>query len=318
MPYKPYEIADFSFDWGSFEGINTEISDFVLANMDASDYLSIIGTAANFGLDWVEAQGGMDAARQELEDQLAILQRELADAKNRGELAGKDFQEAYDRAVRFAEENFGLTRDRVEQMFTEALDENVAAQGENRRQATQQILTKHLQGEVSQGQQAAKTAQSGVRRSGSAMNLLTENARMFDVDVQEIDKQLAVQEAASGRERDRMRADRTSTLRSAETNRNQIVEEAQGRFTSGFRGLTGRDIDFTGFFAGDQSFLESMGSDTWFDRTILTTPVYNRITGIGATRNILEEQWAATPYGRIESGFISLGNWLVDIWDKIF
>ena len=314
--YK-FEFPKFSLDTSGFESLNNEISDFVLSGIDAKDVLATLSGIAEFGIGWMEAQGGMDAARQKLADMLAGYQRDLKFAEEYGEAKGEAMQEAYAQIVKYAKENFGMNEDKINQMLTEAMDENIAAEGETQRQATERVLATHLQGAVSQGQQAAKTAQSGVRNTGSARNLITENTRMFNVDIEEIDRQLAVQEAGYARQRDKNRAGATSARRSNKASLEQNIGMAQTGFEESMLNLTGKNIDFSSYYSGDESFLEVMG-ENWFKNTILTNPIKSAITGVQSSQVALEEQWKSSIYSVPEDVFTVIGNTLVDIWDAIF
>lgn len=114
----------------------------------------------------------------------------------------------------------------------EGIAENVAQQGENQRQSNRQYLGTAEERERTTGAAAAKTAQGNVRKTGSASNLLSENVRMYNMDLEEIDKTLDVTNEGFARGRERLK-----------TTRNLSVEAAKGNFED--RLDTFEDVDVT-------------------------------------------------------------------------
>jgi|GEM_PF-4759531 len=308
--YKP-DFPKFDLtDPTGFEAINNEILDFALSGIDAKDTIATIIGIVDFGIGFMESKDSYNLAMGELADLLDQYKKDLKFAEEYGEAKGEFIQGKYARLVKYAKEHFDMNEDKIAQMLTEAMDENIAAEGETQRQATERVLATHLQGAVSQGQQAAKTAQSGVRNTGSASNLITENTRMFNVDIEEIDRQLAVQEAGYARQRDKNRAGATTARRENQTGLDQAIGNYQSGFTESFLNLTGKNIDFTDYFSGDESFLDVMG-ENWFKNTILTNPIKSAITGVTRSQIDLEEQWAGSTYGKTEKA-------VLDVYDFLF
>lgn len=325
--YRPFANTDFGFDLTSFDQFDSmtgEIDEVMLGIGDTItglgfNYLDFVAGVGDFALGWFESQAAKDDAMAQIERDIASLLDERQDAITRGEGLGRQAEEEYERLVRHAEENLGIARKDIEQLFAEAMDQNVDLQGEARHKANLDAVSRNLRGAVAAGDTTAKLAQSGVRKSGSASNLMGESNRMLNVDLAELDRQLSSEMARYGRQRDTFRSGKNRNMRKVQTSFDQRIENVQGGFESAMENLEGgRDIDFSSFFSGEQSFVDAMGGEGWASSTILTAPVSDALTGLRSSRTQIQDQWDDSPYSVVEDVFSVIGNAAVDLFDWLF
>ncbi len=175
--------------------------------------------------------------------------------------------------------------DVARETFESQLVENVTRQGEGRRQANIQAVGLQAQQAVSRGAATSALAGAGVRRTGSAANLISEGTRMFDIDLEEIDKGLAARETQFGLQRGRFGQARDREIEAAGLTRQQTEERAafereqavsgatfareeagiaaEERFEQTLERITGGDLDVSGVtdiedFLGGLDFADTL------------------------------------------------------------
>ena len=239
--------------------------------------------------------GDITAGRELIED----LEGYLADAEAAGKLGGEQSEATYERLMGDIDDTYDLATGQAEgrhefnvkiaeQRFWDLVGDSLGNQGESRRRANQQVLGRALQGDITRGEAASQLAQSSIRKTGSASNLIGENMRMLDIDLGEMDKQLSSEMAKYGRQRDKMRGEKQRAVGGSRLNMEQSIGKAelakskttgsvQDAFEIGLESIVG-GLDMTEYFAGNQSFLDLMGGEDWHTDTLLTQPI-NRALG---------------------------------------
>ena len=234
------------------------------------------------------------AGRELIED----LEGYLADAEAAGKLGGEQSEATYERLMGNIDDTYdlatGQAEDRhefnvkiAEQRFWDLVGDSLGNQGETRRRANQQVLGRALQGEITKGEAASQLAQSSIRKTGSASNLIGENMRMLDIDLGEMDKQLSSEMAKYGRQRDKMRGEKQravggsrlnmeQTIAGADLQRTQTTGSVQEGFEQNLEAIVG-GLDLTDYFSGNESFLDLMGGADWYTDTLLTQPISRQL-----------------------------------------
>lgn len=201
----------------------------------------IIVDAVKFGLGFIYAD--RSGAASDVADQ---IETDMADAivsatdiydstKAANELKGKAAKEAYDLSVATYEQNY-LTN----------LSANVQKQGENRRRTNVEAVNAEQQGLLTGGGLTASLAGSGVRNTGSAKNLRSENTRLTDVGVEEMDATLAGQEAGFGIQRTGLKEKRDTNIAGAGLTYEHTAESIVDRdltLTDGVLDYAERDLE---------------------------------------------------------------------------
>lgn len=218
---------------------------------------------------------GTEIVEEKKEDMTRDLERiyqDIKDAQQAGELAGTQAQQAFNSAIEQIAGKYEMDIADVERVYWDTIKENVASQGETRRSVNQQIVEAVSKGERVQGATTAQLAQSGVRKTGSAANLISETARTFDIDIEEIDKRLSAEMARYGRVREAVKGQKEADIFRLGEEKGYSEERAGLQFEWTMEGITGTDLDFTKYLAGEESFIDAMGGYGWFENTLLTQP----------------------------------------------
>ena len=274
------------------------------------------------GMGYYNAGSEVDLTQANLETALDTIESQLETVYAGTETTARGFEQAFKQAIEFAEETHGLKLDIADQEFWQAVQQNVGLQGEERRRMNREAIEGYTQRAAAGGEATSKLAQSGVRNTGSAQSLQSETSRMYDVDIAEIDKQLESEMAQYERERGGYRQDKSRAIRAADLEQSQIVRSSQSGFERSMENIIGKDIDFSKYFAGDQSLVDTLGGADWFKDTLLTAPYKDAYRGVKEQQQNATEAFDESIWGKFEQGMENVSNAIFDpiqkAWDWVF
>jgi len=164
---------------------------------------------------------------------------------------------ARERDVDLTGRKFASTMGDIDATLLEGMTENRAAAAEDYKQTGQSVLSAEQEREIVGGKAGASLAGSGVRKTGSASNILSENVRMYNTNIEEIDRQLDTRQEARGRERSSMRRVAASSKTSAALSFEERLESLTGKDVSE-DDIGGLFADGADFDSGLNTFMESL------------------------------------------------------------
>jgi len=214
------------------------------------------------------------------------IKTDAAEASN--ELLASQTLDSYDTSIAAAQRSRDLSEKAAQQSYDIQLAQNVNAQGENRRQTNQRVVDTQQQSLLTGGTMSSTLSGSGVRKTGSASNLLSENTRLYNVNVDEQGKTLAAQEIEYGLGRTAIAAEKTNKFDVAGERFRTTEEGAQLGVEHTLEGITRTDLDSADIFGdgGLDSFIDSMN----FEDTLLNETLDTELGFLRTDRDTLKNQ----------------------------